>query len=155
TPVKHYSSGMHARLAFSVAAHLDPEILIIDEVLAVGDAPFQQKCLGKMGDAAGQGRTILFVSHNMAAIRSLCRRVLLLERGRIIMDGDVEAGIERYLARVNESGTNDVDVSGVHRPFGYGGMRLTRVRLRATNDQAVAVAGRPIDLRIDVRIDEP
>src|SRR4051794_10724945 len=102
TPIKHYSSGMTMRLAFSVAAHLDPEILIIDEVLAVGDAAFQEKCLGKMGDAARQGRTILFVSHNMAAVRSLCRRVLLLDGGRILMDGGVDACISRYLANANE-----------------------------------------------------
>jgi lipopolysaccharide transport system ATP-binding protein len=124
TPIKHYSSGMTMRLAFSVAAHLDPEILIIDEVLAVGDAAFQQKCLGKMDDAAREGRTILFVSHNMAAVRSLCRRVLLLEGGRIAMDGDVDACITRYLGQSTESGTSHVDVSALHRPNGHGGPRV-------------------------------
>ncbi len=81
TPVKRYSSGMYVRLAFAVAAHLEPEILIVDEVLAVGDAEFQKKCLGKMDEVAGGGRTVLFVSHNMAAINKLCTRAVLLERG--------------------------------------------------------------------------
>src|ERR1700693_4698451 len=87
TPVKHYSSGMYVRLAFAVAAHLEPEILLIDEVLAVGDASFQKKCLGKMGDVARAGRTIVFVSHNMTAIRSLSHRVVWLEGGAIRQDG--------------------------------------------------------------------
>src|ERR1700738_407031 len=90
TQVKHYSSGMYMRLAFSVAAHLEPEILLVDEVLAVGDAAFQKKCLGKMGDVAKEGRTVLFVSHNMTAIRSLCRRVLWLDNG-----GGVRHGVTR------------------------------------------------------------
>jgi lipopolysaccharide transport system ATP-binding protein len=153
TPIKHYSSGMTMRLAFSVAAHLDPEILIIDEVLAVGDAAFQQKCLGKMGDAARQGRTILFVSHNMAAVRSLCRRVLLLDAGRIVMDGDVDGCINRYLAHATESGANQVDVSAIHHRHGYGGLRFHRITLCATGNQAVVSAGRRIDLQIDVRVE--
>ena len=88
TPVKFYSSGMYMRLAFSVAAHLEPEILLVDEVLAVGDAAFQQKCLGKMGDVAKQGRTVLFVSHHMPAIQRLCSKVILLDKGLITMIGD-------------------------------------------------------------------
>ena len=96
TPVKFYSSGMKVRLAFSVAAHLDPEILIIDEVLAVGDLAFQQKCLGKMDDVSNSGRTILFVSHNMGPIEGLCDRVIMLDRGRIVFNGDVQEGINRY-----------------------------------------------------------
>lgn len=96
-PVKRYSSGMHVRLAFSVAAHLEPEILLVDEVLAVGDAEFQRKCLGKMRDVTRQGRTILFVSHNMAAIRNLCGRAILLERGSIAADGPVETVVTQYL----------------------------------------------------------
>ena len=87
TPVKRYSSGMYVRLAFAVAAHLEPEILIIDEVLAVGDAEFQKKCLGKMQDVASAGRTILFVSHNMVAVRQLCSRAILIEAGRTAADG--------------------------------------------------------------------
>src|SRR5271163_4827498 len=88
TPVKHYSSGMYMRLAFAVAAHLEPKILIVDEVLAVGDADFQKKCLGKMGEVARGGRTVLFVSHNMAAVRNLCSRVLLLVGGEVDFNGE-------------------------------------------------------------------
>jgi lipopolysaccharide transport system ATP-binding protein len=98
TPVKRYSSGMYVRLAFSVAAHLEPEILLVDEVLAVGDAEFQAKCLGKMEEVSqDQGRTILFVSHNLDAIRALCTRCLLLESGRLVQDGPVAQVISRYL----------------------------------------------------------
>jgi len=97
TPVKRYSSGMYVRLAFAVAAHLNPEVLVLDEVLAVGDAAFQAKCLGQMSAVARAGRTVLFVSHNMAAIRSLCQRVLVVQRGSVICDtNDVEAGMEVY-----------------------------------------------------------
>ncbi|MEQ9298387.1 MAG: ABC transporter ATP-binding protein [Cyclobacteriaceae bacterium] len=99
TPVKFYSSGMRVRLAFSVAAHLEPEILIIDEVLAVGDAEFQKKCLGKMEDVAGQGRTVLFVSHNMESVERLCSRALLLENGLKSMDGSVETIISGYMSK--------------------------------------------------------
>lgn len=97
TPVKRYSSGMHVRLAFSVSAHLDPEILIVDEVLAVGDAAFQKKCLGKMSEVTESGRTVLFVSHNMQAIQQLCNRVILLQDGKIIMDDESSKAIEGYL----------------------------------------------------------
>jgi lipopolysaccharide transport system ATP-binding protein len=97
TPVKRYSSGMYVRLAFAVAAHLEPEILIVDEVLAVGDAEFQKKCLGKMRDVAGHGRTVIFVSHNMSAVRSLCGRAVYMDRGGIVADGDTEAILEKYL----------------------------------------------------------
>jgi lipopolysaccharide transport system ATP-binding protein len=98
TPVKHYSSGMYVRLAFAVAAHMEPEILVIDEVLAVGDAQFQKKCLGKMDDVSRQGRTILFVSHNLDAVQRLCSRGLLLERGRIVADGPITDVVSRYRA---------------------------------------------------------
>ena len=98
TPVKRYSSGMYVKLAFAVAAHLDNEILIMDEVLAVGDVKFQQKCLGKMGDASEQeGKTVLYVSHNMGTIRQLCERCIVLEHGHIIFNGDVEKAIDMYL----------------------------------------------------------
>ena len=98
TPVKHYSSGMYLRLAFAVAAHLEPEILIIDEVLAVGDAQFQKKCLGKISDVSKEGRTVLFVSHNMAAVKSLCQRAILLEAGKQIMSGLASDVVQSYLA---------------------------------------------------------
>jgi len=97
TPVKHYSSGMYMRLAFAVAAHLEPEILLVDEVLAVGDSSFQKKCLGKMGEVASAGRTILFVSHNMSAIQSLCQRVLWVEKGAIVADDSAVAVVSNYL----------------------------------------------------------
>lgn len=97
TPVKRYSSGMYVRLAFAVAAHLDPEILIVDEVLAVGDAQFQRKCLGKMSEVAGHGRTVLFVSHNVAAIRTLCGTGMLLEGGRLVASGPVEEVVSAYM----------------------------------------------------------
>ena len=97
TPVKHFSSGMQVRLAFSVAAHLDPEILLVDEVLAVGDVEFQKKCLGKMRDVTGEGRTVLLVSHNMAAIRNLCPRTLLLDNGVLVSDTDTERAVAQYL----------------------------------------------------------
>jgi lipopolysaccharide transport system ATP-binding protein len=97
TPVKRYSSGMYMRLAFAVASHLEPEILVVDEVLAVGDAQFQKKCLGRMNDVASEGRTVLFVSHNMAAVQSLCRRVVWLNEGRIIEDGPTRSAVSHYL----------------------------------------------------------
>ena len=97
TPVKRYSSGMYVRLAFAVVAHLDSEILVVDEVLAVGDVQFQKKCLGKMKDVAEGGRTILFVSHNMAAIRSLCRRTILLDKGKLLMDSATNEVVAHYL----------------------------------------------------------
>ena len=98
TPVKRYSSGMYVRLAFAVAAHLEPEILLIDEVLAVGDAEFQRKCLGKMGEAARSGRTVLFVSHNLGSVKQLCSKGILLDRGRIVRQGPVEETVDQYLA---------------------------------------------------------
>jgi lipopolysaccharide transport system ATP-binding protein len=99
TPVKRYSSGMYVRLAFAVAAHLDPEILVVDEVLAVGDAQFQKKCLGKMGDVSNnEGRTVLFVSHNMTAIRSLCRNAVQLDHGMVEITGDVQRVVSSYLS---------------------------------------------------------
>ena len=97
TPVKRYSSGMFLRLAFAVAAHLEPEILIVDEVLAVGDAAFQQKCLNKMGDVAREGRTVLFVSHNMPAIKHLCQRAILLSAGSVVFDGSSDEAVGEYL----------------------------------------------------------
>jgi lipopolysaccharide transport system ATP-binding protein len=97
TPVKRYSSGMKVRLGFSVAAHLNPEILVIDEVLAVGDAEFQKKCIGKMRDVAGQGRTILFVSHNMASVKTLCSRAIMLEQGKLVKSGSVEEIVSSYI----------------------------------------------------------
>ena len=129
TPVKRYSSGMYMRLAFSVAAHLDPEILAIDEVLAVGDADFQRKCLGKMGKFAREGRTVLFVSHNMIAVKSLCRRAIWLDEGRVKDDGESDHVVSNYLQSTASSQTeqvwDDVEVAP-----GNDTVRLRRVCVR-------------------------
>lgn len=106
TPVKRYSSGMYVKLAFAVASHLDAEIMVMDEVLAVGDMKFQKKCLGKMGDEAKSGRTVLYVSHNMATIRNLCTRCIVLDKGKVVFDGDVEKAISVYMD--SASGTRKV-----------------------------------------------
>ena len=103
TPIKRYSSGMKVRLAFSVAAHLEPEVLIIDEVLAVGDADFQKKCLGKMQDVDGHGRTVLFVSHNMGAIQALCPRAISLREGRVVEDGEAGEVVRNYLSSISQA----------------------------------------------------
>ena len=108
TPVKRYSSGMYVRLAFAVAAHLEPEILIVDEVLAVGDAAFQKKCLGKMGSFAQSGRTVLFVSHNMEAVRTLCQRAILFDGGKIRADGYVDSVVEDYFSRFSTSSSQQI-----------------------------------------------
>jgi lipopolysaccharide transport system ATP-binding protein len=107
TPMKNYSSGMQLRLAFAVAAHLEPEILIIDEVLAVGDAEFQKKCLGKMDEVSRSGRTVIFVSHNMTALRELCQRGIVLKKGQIMFDGTIHQAIDSYLKIQNSEGIND------------------------------------------------
>jgi lipopolysaccharide transport system ATP-binding protein len=125
TPVKRYSSGMKIRLGFAVAANLEPEILIIDEVLAVGDFEFQKKCLGKMQDVADSGRTVLFVSHNMLAVRQLCQRGILIDEGHIVNDDDAENTVEKYLRSVrDEVAHKEVLLKG------WGGERETRGRLR-------------------------
>jgi lipopolysaccharide transport system ATP-binding protein len=113
TPVKHYSSGMYVRLAFAVAAHLEPEILIVDEVLAVGDAAFQKKCLGKMGDVAREGRTVLFVSHNMVAMQNLCERVLWLDNGIAVDDGRSDRIVSKYfqVSHLTATERSEVDLS--------------------------------------------
>lgn len=114
TPVKRYSSGMFVRLAFAVAAHLNPEILIIDEVLSVGDAEFQKKCLGKMHDVAQSGRTVLFVSHNTHAVLNLCSRAVLLADGQVVLDGGVREVVHRYLAEERTTDTFDASAAARH-----------------------------------------
>lgn len=115
TPVKHYSSGMYVRLAFAVAAHLNPEILVVDEVLAVGDAQFQKKCLGKMSDVARSGRTVLLVSHNTAAIANLCGSCVVLNRGTVFFAGETSTGIQHYVSLGQTLRESDTDLSA-HRP---------------------------------------
>jgi lipopolysaccharide transport system ATP-binding protein len=136
TPVKRYSSGMYLRLAFAVAAHLEPEVLLVDEVLAVGDAAFQKKCLGKMSDVAGEGRTVLFVSHNMDAVLRLCSRALLLEQGHIVANDASQAVVARYLARfATETQPRQwVSLVDVPRPRTSGEARFARVRYEAPRE---------------------
>ena len=129
TPVKHYSTGMYLRLAFAVAAHLEPEILLVDEVLAVGDAAFQRKCLGKMGDVAKTGRTILFVSHNMGSVASLCQTGLVLDAGRIRFVGPVTEAVELYLSQFSE--THDLPLELRHDRTGTGEVKLIGFHLES------------------------
>jgi lipopolysaccharide transport system ATP-binding protein len=135
TPAKHYSSGMYMRLAFAVAAHLEPEILLVDEVLAVGDAEFQKKCLGKMGEVAGEGRTVLFVSHNMAALQNLCRSALLLSGGKITARGPVGETISTYLAGTSELAQYDLGARPDRQ--GSGEIRFRGVQLLNNQHEAV------------------
>jgi lipopolysaccharide transport system ATP-binding protein len=129
TPVKRYSSGMYVRLAFAVAAHLNPEILIVDEVLAVGDAEFQKKCLGKMQDVSQSGRTILFVSHNMAAVRQLCNRAVYLQSGKVLLDAGTEAVINTYLSEDAATDAAIVWSDPITAP-GTEGIRFLRAAIR-------------------------
>lgn len=132
TPVKHYSSGMYVRLAFSVAAHLEPEILLVDEVLAVGDVAFQKKCLGKMDDVAQHGRTVLFVSHNMGLLQALCERGILLEEGRVRMDGTIDEAIQTYLRTLEE--IDSLDVSERTDRQGQGRVKLIGLEILNRSD---------------------
>ena len=135
TPVKHYSSGMYMRLAFAVAAHLEPEILVIDEVLAVGDAAFQKKCLGKMGDVAKEGRTVLFVSHNMAAVTQLCRNAIHLQNGRVVDSGPAANVVNRYLAS-GQSDAATVDLRDFPTRTGSGTVRFEWGEMRGSEGEA-------------------
>jgi lipopolysaccharide transport system ATP-binding protein len=136
TPVKRYSSGMYVRLAFAVAAHLEPDILIVDEVLAVGDLAFQRKCLGRIGETAGEGRTVLFVSHNMAAVKSLCSRVILLDHGEVVTDGGPDATIGAYVEATWPVRSDGTVVESDAR-IGTGAARLRRVAMKDLNDQPI------------------
>jgi lipopolysaccharide transport system ATP-binding protein len=137
TPVKHYSSGMYLRLAFAVAAYLDPEILLVDEVLAVGDAKFQRKCLGKMEDVASMGRTVLLVSHNTTAIQSLCDRVIWLKEGRVIMDDATAEVLPRYLSEIVVRQTEQHWPSPATAP-GNDEVRLHRASVRPLREDPAA-----------------
>ncbi len=158
TPVKRYSSGMYTRLAFSVAAHLEPEIMIVDEVLAVGDMAFQQKCLGKMNQIAGAGRTVLFVSHNMAAVETLCSRVVLLAAGRVEYDGPTPEGIRRYYetGRSNEIDGLYVAPDSEAQDAGEGKARV--VRAFVTDDEGGGngqfACGAPLRFFVECQGDE-
>ena len=131
TPVKRYSSGMYVRLAFAVAAHLEPEILVVDEVLAVGDAAFQKKCLGKMGDVAKEGRTVLFVSHNMIAVNSLCSRAVWLKDGKIVKDGPSTEVVTSYMMESSRSARSAEEAWGdTDEAPGNDTVRLRRIRVK-------------------------
>ena len=147
TPVKRYSSGMYVRLAFAVAAHLQPEILIVDEVLAVGDVEFQKKCLGKMGEVAGAGRTVLFVSHNMPAVKGLCNRAILLHEGRIQCEGDVENTVATYL-NLNHHARADGMVPETTPRIGTGAALLRQVTLGDSDGQPInhVLLGQPFSV---------
>lgn len=151
TPVKRYSSGMRVRLAFSVAAHLEPEILLVDEVLAVGDAEFQSKCIGKMGEVASAGRTVLFVSHNMVAVQNLCKRTIWLESGGISANGETGEVIKEYLDRTtNLVGT---PLSSRHNREGDGRLRLRELIVRDSNEKTIRVARSGQDVTFELVFD--
>ena len=152
TPVKHYSSGMRVRLAFSIAAHLEPEILIIDEVLAVGDAEFQKKCIGKMDQVSKeQGRTILFVSHNLPAVHQLCTRGILLGNGGVIEDGEVADVIDCYISR-NRDHKESQYLMNVELRKGNGMFRVSQIELLNSHLQPtpVAITGSPLIIRLEL-----
>jgi lipopolysaccharide transport system ATP-binding protein len=150
TPVKRFSSGMYVRLAFAVAAHLEPEILVIDEVLAVGDAEFQKKCLGKMSEVAGHGRTVLFVSHNMAAVKSLTERCILLDGGRLAFSGPTDEAIGQY-ARANAAGALEGPADwGKGKHTTITGARLLNERMEPVGSYS---AGEPLWLEVAVETD--
>jgi len=152
TPVKHYSSGMFMRLAFAVAAHLQPEILIIDEVLAVGDASFQRKCLSKMEEVGGEGRTVLFVSHNMPAVTRLCPRAILLDHGRVLRDGPCQEIVAAYLG--SGLGTTAArEWSSTAEAPGDEIVRLRAVRVRSGGQVAAAVDVRqPVGVEMEYEV---
>jgi len=159
TPVKRYSSGMYVRLAFAVAAHLEPEILVVDEVLAVGDAQFQKKCLGKMEDiSSSEGRTVLFVSHNMAALKSLCNRAYLLDRGLLIFSGGTDETIQKYMyENINNEQENWCLTNSPERVRGMGkNLKITSFDVIDENGDSVknAICGKKVTFKINFQVFE-
>jgi lipopolysaccharide transport system ATP-binding protein len=152
TPVKRYSSGMSVRLAFAVAAHLEPEILLVDEVLAVGDASFQRKSLGKMGEIAREGRTVVFVSHNLAIIQALCRRAVLLERGEVVADGAVSDTIDRYLRALESAASANLLARADRDSRGWDAVLVSGLEIRDASGTHpdVVVGGRPATITVHV-----
>jgi lipopolysaccharide transport system ATP-binding protein len=151
TPVKRYSSGMSVRLAFSIAAHVEPHILLVDEVLAVGDAAFQRKSLGKMDEVARQGRTVVFVSHNLAIIRALCQRAILLEHGCAVADAPVEEAIDQYLRALEQAASEDLLVRTDRDGRGWHDLLIKRVEIRehGTGRADVLVSGAPVTIAVE------
>jgi lipopolysaccharide transport system ATP-binding protein len=156
TPIKRYSSGMYVRLAFAVAAHLEPEILLVDEVLAVGDAAFQKKCLGKMDKVAREGRTVLFVSHNMTAVQALCNRSVWVETGRIRYDGDSAGTVARYLSDAAPTGVQqrcgEYDLTGRRNDYLADRLIAREIHLLDRNGNAkdTFLMGERMDIVVDV-----
>jgi len=148
TPVKRYSSGMYVRLAFAVAAHLEPEILLVDEVLAVGDIQFQKKCLGKMEKVASEGRTVIFVSHNMEAIQRLCNRVILMGDGKVVQDGAVAEVVNKYM-QIGPSEIAEKTWKDPRKAPGDNTVRLCAVRIKDTNNKMATV----FDVRDTIKIE--
>ena len=154
TPVKRYSSGMYVRLAFAVAAHLEPEILIVDEVLAVGDVAFQKKCLGKMKDVAGSGRTVIFVGHNMSAVKTLCQTAIVLKSGEILYRGSAEDAVEHYLEHTNVEKNYFVELGGRPRRV-KSGCAITSVMVQSSALKTTRFAiAEDITFTLSVRLDE-
>ena len=154
TPVKHYSSGMYVRLAFAVAAHLNPEILVVDEVLAVGDIAFQKKCLGKMSEVSQGGRTVLFVSHNMAAVENLCRRGVVLDRGKMVFEGTAKEAVQHYLndvAGMQGGSGQTVDLESAHNRRSMVGKLLKRMEFFTAGDIPLT-GGIPIGESLKIRV---
>ncbi|MGE0826088.1 MAG: ABC transporter ATP-binding protein [Candidatus Binatia bacterium] len=153
TPVKRYSSGMFLRLGFAVAAHLEPHVLIVDEVLAVGDVGFQKKCLNVMSELRRGGRTVLFVSHNMSAVENLCSRVLWIDNGQVRENGPAKQVIESYMATFAETTQVSVDLRGVTNRLGTGDVRFTRVEFLSSEGSPLRIvrSGDPITLRLSYR----
>lgn len=153
TQVKFFSSGMYVRLAFAVAAFLETEILLVDEVLAVGDMAFQRKCLGRMGDIAKQGRTILFVSHNMGAIKQLCGRVMIFDNGQIAFDGDIESAISNYIKMSDQMEmSGEVDTEKVLRRTGLGEGRINKIEFEDKDRRKTAIFGIGEEFNINIYI---
>ena len=150
TPVKRYSSGMYVRLAFAVAAHLEPEILLVDEVLAVGDVAFQKKCLGKMGDVAKEGRTVLFVSHNMVAIQNLCSRVMWLDQGEVKYQGETSDVISHYLSVTYRANTEQIWPEKESAP-GNERVRVHRINIRPADDSNSDQISMETPLLVDIK----
>jgi lipopolysaccharide transport system ATP-binding protein len=148
TPVKRFSSGMQVRLAFAVAAHLEPEILVIDEVLAVGDAAFQKKCLGKMQDFASAGRTVIFVSHDLASVEKLCPRAILMDAGRVQTDGPTAQTIARYQDNLVTSASADLRIRNDRK--GAGSVRFTKIQILDEKgiERSVFLSGKPLRVRL-------
>ncbi len=156
TPIKRYSSGMRLRLGFAVAAHMDPDVLFVDEVLAVGDAEFQKKCLNAMDELRSGGRTVLFVSHNMAAIENLCPRTVWIDAGSVRMDGSTDQVIASYLSTFSESQRSGYDLEHVGNRSGTGAIRFTRVDFLDAHGQPTSVfrSGEPFRARFHYRVHE-